>query len=180
MVRGMSENVYLVGMMAAGKSTIGRLVATRLGLAFYDTDKVIEERAGADIAWIFDREGESGFRRREEHVVDELSRAERVLVATGGGAVLASSNRQRMRRRGTVVYLHAAPAVIAERVQGDRHRPLLQVGDVGGRVDALCREREPLYRDAAHIVVDVGRRPARVVAADVIDALKGLTARNRD
>lgn len=178
MVRGMSENVYLVGMMAAGKSTIGRLVATRLGLTFYDTDRVIEERAGADIAWIFDREGEPGFRRREEHVVDELSRAERVLVATGGGAVLAPCNRQRMRGRGTVVYLHTAPEVITERVRGDRHRPLLQVGDVRGRVDALCREREPLYRDAAHIVVDVGRRPARVVAADVIDALKGLTCAN--
>ena len=178
MVRGMSENVYLVGMMAAGKSTIGRLVATRLGLTFHDTDKVIEERAGADIAWIFDREGERGFRRREEHVVDELTRAERVLVATGGGAVLAPCNRRRMRRRGTVVYLHTAPEVIAERVQGDRHRPLLQVGDVRGRVDALCREREPLYRDAAHIVVDVGRRPARVVAADVIDVLKGSGGAN--
>lgn len=169
----MADNVYLVGMMAAGKSTIGQLVATRLALAFYDTDQVIEERAGADISWIFDREGEDGFRDREEHVVDELTSAERVLLATGGGAVLRERNRCRLRARGTVVYLHSSPGVIAERVRGDRRRPLLDVADVRGRIGELCREREPLYREAAHIVVDVGHRSPRLVAADVVDALAG-------
>lgn len=167
----MADNVFLVGMMAAGKSTVGRLVAARLALVFYDTDQVIEERAGADISWIFDREGEAGFRDREEHVVDELTGAEHVLLATGGGAVLRERNRCRLKARGTVVYLHGTPDVIAERVRGDGRRPLLDVDDVRGRIDTLCREREPLYRSAAHIVVDVGHRSPRLVAADVVDAL---------
>ena len=173
----MADNVFLVGMMAAGKSTVGRLVASRLGLDFHDVDKVIEERAGADISWIFDREGEAGFRSREEHVVDELSRVEGVLLATGGGVVLRELNRRRLKRRGSVVYLHSPPEVLAERVQGDRRRPLLQVDDVDVRVETLCREREPLYRETAHFVVDAGQRSARLVAADVLEALVGREAR---
>ena len=173
----MTGNVFLVGMMAVGKSTVGRIAATELHLAFYDTDKVIEERTGADISWIFDREGEDGFRDREEHVVAELARRERVLLATGGGAVLRERNRRRLRAHGTVVYLRSPPDVIAERVRGDRQRPLrqqrplLQVDDVRERIDALCREREPLYCEAAHVVVEAGRRPVRVVAEAVVDAL---------
>ena len=172
----MADSVFLVGMMAAGKSTVGRLVAERLGFAFYDSDKVIEERAGADISWIFDREGEEGFRDREELVLDELSQADDVVLATGGGAVLRKRNRCRMKTRGAVVYLASAPEVIAERVHRDGRRPLLNVDDVESRIDALCEEREPLYRDVAHVVVEIGRRPARVVATDVIDALAATGA----
>lgn len=166
----MAGNIFLVGMMAVGKSTVGRIAAAQLGLAFHDTDKVIEERAGADISWIFDREGEAGFRDREEHIIDELTVRPRVLLATGGGAVLRECNRRRLRTRGTVVYLRSPPEVIAERVRGDRKRPLLQVDDVGARITALCREREPLYNEAAHVVVETGRRPAHVVAEEIVHA----------
>lgn len=165
------DNVYLIGMMATGKSTVGRAVAEELGLKFRDTDDVIEARAGADISWIFDREGEAGFRDREESVLDELTLASGVLLATGGGVVLRPKNRERLRRRGTVVYLHTPPAVIALRVRGDRKRPLLQAPDLAERIEVLCRDRDPLYRETAHFVVNGGQGSPRLVAAAVAQAL---------
>ena len=167
----MAGNVFLVGMMAVGKSTVGRIVAELLNLSFHDTDRVIEDRAGADISWIFDREGEEGFRDREEQVVDELTRMAGVVLATGGGAVLRASNRRHLSERGSVVYLHSVPEIIAARVRTDRHRPLLRVDDVEGRIETLCRTRDPLYRCVAHLVVEVDSRPPQPIATDVVSAL---------
>ena len=161
------HNVFLVGMMASGKTTIGRELATLLHFDFHDTDQLVEGRAGADISWIFDMEGEQGFRDREQAAIDEATALAGVVVATGGGAVLRDVNRQRLRQRGTVVYLSTSPALILERTRRDQRRPLLRVQDVEQRVDALCRQREPLYRATAHIVVATGRQPARSIAATI-------------
>ena len=169
-----AHNVFLVGMMASGKTTIGRELAALLHFDFHDTDQLVEERAGADISWIFDMEGEQGFRDREQAAIDEATALAGVVVATGGGAVLRDVNRRRLRERGAVVYLSASPALILERTrlergrpERDRRRPLLHVQDVEQRVDALCRQREPLYRATAHIVVAAGRQPARRIAAAI-------------
>ena len=166
------RNVFLVGMMASGKTTIGRELAALLHLDFHDTDQLVEERAGADISWIFDMEGEQGFRDREQSAIYEATALAGVVVATGGGAVLRGVNRQRLRERGAVVYLAASPALILERSRLERtrrgqRRPLLRVQDVEQRVDALCRQREPLYRATAHVVVAAGRQPARSIAATI-------------
>ena len=162
-----TRNVFLVGMMASGKTTIGHHLAAMLHLDFCDTDQLVEERAGADISWIFDREGEEGLRDREELAVDEATAMANVVVATGGGAVLRETNRQRLRTRGTVVYLSAPPELILERAGRNRDRPLLQVEDVQQRIATLCRQREPLYRAIADVVVATDRRPARTIAASV-------------
>ncbi len=173
------RNVFLVGMMAVGKTTVGRQAARLLDLDFEDTDHVIEERAGADISWIFDREGEAGFRRREERAIDDCTRRRGIVLATGGGAVLSSLNRQRLRAHGTVVYLHAAVEMIVERASRDRRRPLLQVDkspqreSLRERIETLVREREPLYRETAHVVVVSDGRPAKAVAAEVVEAALG-------
>ena len=174
----MRRNVFLIGMMAVGKSTVGRLVAAQMDLVFHDTDRMIEERAGADISWIFDREGEDGFRDREQQVLDELTGRSAVLVATGGGAIIRKHNRRTLRQRGVVVYLKSAPGVIVERTRDDRHRPLLQTHDLRGRVERLCREREPLYSEIAHIEVAVDHRSPKLVAEDIVGALalRGMPA----
>ena len=168
--RSVDQNIFLVGMMAAGKTTVGRQVARLVELDFEDTDRVIEERAGADISWIFDREGEAGFRRREEQAIDDCTRRHGVVLATGGGAVLSSTNRERLRARGAVVYLQADADRIVERASRDRRRPLLQVENVRERIETLIREREPLYRQAAHVVIVSDGRPAKAVAAEVVEA----------
>ncbi len=167
-------NVFLVGMMGSGKTTIGRQLAALLHFDFHDTDQIVEERAGADIAWIFDREGEDGFRDREQLAIDEVTAMTDVVVATGGGAVLRDLNRQRLRARGTVVYLSAPPALILERTRRDRHRPLLKVEDVEQRIATLSQQRESLYRAAAHVVVATDRRPARAIAASVAQRVAAL------
>ena len=134
---------------------------------FRDTDQLVEERTGANISWIFDKEGEEGFRDREQLAIDEATAMTGVVVATGGGAVLRDINRQRLRERGAVVYLDASPKLIQERVRRGQRRPLLQGEDVAQRIDRLCQQREPLYRAVAHIVVATDRRPARTIAATV-------------
>ena len=171
------RNVFLVGMMASGKTTIGRQLANMLGFDFHDTDRLIEEGAGADISWIFDREGEEGFRDREELAVDEATAMTSVVVATGGGAVLRETNRQRLSTRGTVVYLSATPDLILERAGRNRNRPLLQVDDVRQRIAALCRQREPLYRAIADVVVATESLPVRTVAATVARRIAEYSAR---
>lgn len=176
-VMATTPNVFLVGMMTSGKTTIGRQLAALLHFDFRDTDQLVEERAGADISWIFDREGEQGFREREQLAIDEATAMANVVVATGGGAVLRDVNRQRLRERGTVVFLDAPPALILERAgraHRDRRRPLLQTEDLAQRIVALCRQREPLYRAAAHIVMAADGRPARAIAASVARQVAAL------
>ena len=177
MRRGMKtdeRSIFLVGMMAAGKTTVGRDLAALLGFNFRDADQLVEERAGVDISWIFDQEGESGFRDREQLAIDTATKMPRTVLATGGGAVLRESNRRAMRERGLVVYLKANADLLAERARRDHRRPLLNVGDVGSRVDALLREREPLYAQVAHLTVTTGRRSASSVAANIVERLRRL------
>jgi len=145
--------------MGAGKTTVGRQLAKRLQRRFLDSDHEIEARTGVRIPLIFEIEGEGGFRRRETQVLAELSREHDLVLATGGGAVLAPENRQCLRDSGIVVYLHAPPEVLYERTRHDRNRPLLQVDDPLSRLKLLYDQRDPIYREIAHLVVD-GRNGA--------------------
>lgn len=157
-------NIYLVGMMGAGKTTIGRLLARRLKRGFVDSDQVIEERTGVKIPLIFEIEGEQGFRRRESLVLEELARERQLVVATGGGVVLNADNRACLVRSGWVVYLYVPARILWERTRQDKSRPLLQVADPRARIEALFNERDPLYRSIADIVVEGGRcAPGNVV-----------------
>jgi len=149
-----ASNLFLVGPMGAGKSTIGRRLADHFGLAFVDLDQEIEARTGASVALIFELEGESGFREREGTVLAELAAGEERVVATGGGTVLSEPNRRLLRARGFVVYLRASIAQQLARLARDRKRPLLQGPDKRQRLEALAREREPLYTEVADIEVN--------------------------
>lgn len=149
-------NIFLVGMMGAGKTSVGRVLAKRLNKIFYDSDHVIEERTGVKIPVIFEIEGEPGFRHREAAVLDELTALDEVVLATGGGAVLAQENRDRLRARGTVVYLRASVKDLLNRTRHDKNRPLLQTADPRARLDELYEMRDPLYREVAHITIDTG------------------------
>ena len=150
------ENIYLVGLMGAGKTTVGRQLAKRLGRKFYDSDHEIVERTGVPIPTIFEIEGEDGFRRREIQTIQELTAERGVVVATGGGAVLRQENRQRLHETGWVVYLDVPPLQLYERTKHDRNRPLLQVEDPLARLESLYIQRDPLYRETAHLVVNGG------------------------
>jgi shikimate kinase len=144
--------------MGAGKTTVGRQVARRLGKQFYDTDHEIERRTGVRVALIFEIEGEPGFRARETQVVDALTALDDVVLATGGGAVLDPANRARLRERGFVVYLRAQPRDLHHRTRYDKSRPLLANADPLARLEELHRVRDPLYREVADLVVETGRQ----------------------
>lgn len=149
--------LVLVGLPGSGKSTVGRQLARRLQLAFFDSDRVIEERLGCSIKDFFTREGEEAFRDVEASVIDELSQKSDVVLSTGGGAVLRSANRNHLRSRGHVVYLKSAPEELARRLRNDSNRPLLQVDDPLKRLRDLFAVRDPLYRETAHFVIETGR-----------------------
>lgn len=160
----MPANIILVGPMGAGKSTIGKNLASRLHYRFCDTDSVIEERTGADIPWIFDVEGEEGFRTRETIALQDVLRDQNQVIATGGGIVLRSENRDCLTKGGTVVYLTASLDQLVQRTSKDRKRPLLQVSNPRERLQQIVAERDPLYRAVAdYIVVTDGRGPRNVV-----------------
>lgn len=150
------ENVFLVGLMGAGKTSVGKMLAKRLGKTFYDSDHVIESRTGVKIPVIFEIEGEAGFRAREAAVIDELTALDNIVLATGGGAVLSSDNRRVLHDRGTVVYLRASVDELWNRTRHDRNRPLLQTADPRARLAQLHEQRDPLYREVAHLVLDTG------------------------
>jgi shikimate kinase len=167
-----SDNIFLVGLMGAGKSTIGRKLAERLGKTFLDADSEIERHTGASIELIFDIEGEEGFRKREAAMLDELTARRGVVVATGGGAVLRQENRDRLAERGTVVYLNAPPEVLVQRTESDKTRPLLKTGDRLQRLLELLREREPFYKDIADVIIDTDDLPLRKVVDSICRSLK--------
>jgi shikimate kinase len=147
----------LVGLPGSGKSTVGRQLARRLDLSFTDSDPVIEQRLGCSIREFFEREGEAAFRDVEEAVLEQLAHGESGVLATGGGAVLRPANRQRLRDAGTVIYLRSTPEEVFRRVRHDAKRPLLQVDDPLQRLRDLYAERDPLYRETAHFVIETGR-----------------------
>lgn len=160
----MSTNIYLVGMMGAGKTTVGRQLARRLGWRFFDVDHEVEARAGVPIPTIFELEGEAGFRKRESAVIEDLAREQGLVIATGGGAVMNADNRATLAKSGFVAYLNVPVQVLFERTRRDRNRPLLQVDDPRARIASLHTLRDPLYREIADIVIDSGRgSPAAVV-----------------
>ncbi len=163
-----SVNLFLIGPMGAGKSTIGKQLAKELKLEFYDADQEIEARTGADIAWIFDVEGEEGFRKREAAVIDELSQLQGIVLATGGGAILTADNRNRLAARGTVVYLHTTVEQQVRRTARDKRRPLLQNDIPDETLKELMLSRDPLYREIADVVVATDGRTVRSVSTEVI------------
>ena len=159
-----SANLFLVGMMGAGKTTVGRLVARRLRRPFFDSDHEIERRCGVGVPVIFDIEGEPGFRAREAHATAEIAALEGIVLATGGGVVLDAENRRRLTARGTVVYLHARPADLYERVRHDKNRPLLATPDPLEKLEELYARRDPLYREVADFVIDTGKQSVQALA----------------
>ena len=170
----MPANVFLIGPMGAGKTTVGRHLATLLHKRFVDADHVIEKRTGVAIPVIFEIEGEAGFRRRESSVIGVLTQERDIVLATGGGVVLLEENRQAHRQHGTVVYLQADIETLVARTRRDRSQPLLQTGDPRAKIEELLREREPIYRQVAHVVVDTGQRAPSSVANDIAARLKDL------
>ncbi len=162
-----SSNIFLVGPMGSGKSTIGRQLAHTLSREFHDSDKEIEERTGASISLIFEIEGEAGFRKREQAVIDELSQLENIVLATGGGAVTMESNRAYLKERGFVVYLRAPLERLFARTHRDRNRPLLQTSQPRRKFETMLKQREPLYREVADLVIDTEGRSVRQVIEEI-------------
>lgn len=171
-------NLFLVGPMGSGKTAVGRALARLRRQRFIDADAEIERRTGVDIPFIFEREGEIGFREREEAVVDDLTQWSGIVLATGGGAVTRPVNCERLRQRGIVIYLQASVAQQVERTQHSRNRPLLQNTDPAVRLAELMAEREPLYHAIAHLVVSTDRRKVATVAEAIMDGLAGLQTVN--
>ncbi len=170
------QNVFLIGPMGVGKSTIGRLLALQLGKPFFDSDREIEKVTGADIPWIFDVEGEQGFRIREARMIDTLTQRQNIVMATGGGAILSAESRKFLHERGTVVYLRASVAQQMERTGKDKNRPLLQTEDPLAKIKELISVREPLYQETAHLTIDTSRRSPRFVVSEIMNLLQ---AQNR-
>jgi shikimate kinase len=166
------RNIFLIGPMGAGKSTIGRELADRLHLEFFDSDQEIERRTGADIAWVFDLEGEEGFRRREVGVIEDLSEKQGIVLATGGGSVISDQVRNRLSARGIVVYLETTIDKQVARTQRDRRRPLLQTSEKPRTVlEKLAVERNPLYEEIADVIIKTDDQSAKVVAHKIIERL---------
>jgi len=168
-------NVFLIGPMGAGKTTIGRHLATLLHKRFVDVDHEIEKRTGVTIPVIFEIEGEAGFRRRESAVIEELTRDTSIVLATGGGAVLLEENRKVLKDRGTVAYLQADIDTLVERTRRDRNRPLLQTENPRAKIEELLQQREPIYREVADIIINTGQRAPSSVAREVVVRLKALS-----
>jgi shikimate kinase len=164
-------SLFLTGPMGAGKSTIGRQLAKQLGMPFYDSDHEIEERTGVDIPLIFELEGEAGFRKREAAVIDELTKLPDIVLATGGGAILDPENREHLKSRGRVIYLHATINQQLRRTRKDRNRPLLQTENPRAKLEELLEIRDPLYRETAGLIVETDGMRVRDVVQKIMQRL---------
>ena len=174
------NNIILIGPMGAGKTTIGRQLARELKMPFFDSDRVIEERTGANIPLIFDLEGEQGFRKREQAIVDELTAMDNIVLATGGGAVLHEENRSHLSERGMVFYLYTDLDALLKRTRKDKNRPLLH-GEESPEIvlKRLMEERDPLYRQTAEHVIDTGSSSIRGVIKAIIGCLETNSSKSR-
>lgn len=175
-MEGMSKtsNVFLIGLMGAGKTTVGRLLARELCYDFRDSDHEVVQRTGASIPTIFELEGEAGFREREAAAIEELTQLDHLVLATGGGAVLRPENRAHLKSRGIVVYLKASPEELWLRTRRDKNRPLLQTEDPKGRLEQLFAQRDPLYREIADLVVETGKPNVSRLVATLLQQIKGI------
>lgn len=169
-------SIFLVGLMGAGKTSVGKALARVLGKTFLDSDQEIERVTGVRIPVIFEIEGEAGFRLRESKMLAELVRRNNIVLATGGGAVLSRENRDLLAANGTVIYLRAPVRSLIKRTRRDRNRPLLQVPDPAVRLTALFEQRDPLYREVAHLVVDTGDQSVRALVGQLDDKLRALAS----
>lgn len=174
-----SQNIFLIGPMGAGKTTMGRQIAKRLNMQFVDSDHEIEAHTGVDIPLIFEKEGEAGFRKRETSVIDELTQHQRLVLATGGGAVLAEENRQFLKNRGMVIYLHSDVKNLLARVGHDKNRPLLQTDNPAQTLRDIMIIREPLYRQTADIIINTGQQSIRSVVNMMLDKIKAYNRTSR-
>ncbi|OOR97107.1 shikimate kinase I [Canicola haemoglobinophilus] len=171
------RNIFLVGPMGAGKSTIGRQLAQMLGMEFIDTDAEIEQRAGADISWIFDVEGEDGFRKREERIINELTQKQGIVLSTGGGAIVSKDSRNYLSARGIVIYLETTVEKQYQRTQRDKKRPLLQnVEDPRQVLEDLAKVRNPLYEEVADIILPTDDQSAKVMVSQIVDLIDNLNS----
>lgn len=167
------RNIILIGPMGAGKSTIGRQLAQQLNMEFFDSDQEIERRTGADVSWVFDVEGEEGFREREEKVINELTKQQGIVLATGGGSVKSHKTRNRLAARGVVIYLETTITKQLARTQRDKKRPLLQVAAPPSKIlETLARERNPLYEEIADMTICTDEHGAKIIANKIIHFLE--------
>jgi shikimate kinase len=162
-----SGNIFLIGMMGAGKTTVGRVLAQQTGRLFIDSDEEIQRRCGVTIPHIFDVEGEAGFRQRESAVIGDLALRDNIVLATGGGAVLAEWNREVLRANGVVVYLKGSVHDLWMRTRHDRNRPLLQTADPRARLRSLLEQRDPLYMKTADLVMLTGKQNVQSLVAEL-------------
>lgn len=167
------RNIFLIGPMGAGKSTIGRQLAQQLNMDFFDSDQEIEKRTGADISWVFDVEGEIGFRAREEKIINELTAKQGIVLATGGGSIKSRETRNRLSARGTVIYLETTIEKQLSRTQRDRNRPLLKQQNIPVRqiLENLEQERSDLYKEIADIIIRTGDQSIKLVANQIVNTL---------
>ena len=168
------KNIVLVGPMGTGKTTIGKILSKELGFSFVDSDRVIEERCGADIPWIFDVEGEPGFRDREKSVIKDLTGEPDIVLATGGGAVVDTDNQSEMQKNGFIVFLFTTIEQQYERTHKDRKRPLLQSEDPLAVLRRLMSVREPIYRSIADCIVETDSKKPRVVVKEILKAIESF------
>ncbi len=167
-----TQNIFLVGLMGAGKTSVGRLLSRRMGKVFYDSDHVIEDRTGVKIMVIFDIEGETGFRSRERDVIKELVGKKGIVLATGGGSILDSENRQHLKNNGIVIYLHASVGELVRRTNNDSKRPLLRTKNVKAKLEGLYIERDPLYRSIADLIFETKNQSVAELVQRVTFSIK--------
>ena len=169
-----SENIYLIGLMGAGKTTIGRQLAKALKVPFYDSDKAIEESTGVDIPTIFEFEGEEGFRDREQKMIQQLTEMDGIVLATGGGAILREQNRKALKEHGFIVYLQCSVDRILERTRRDTQRPLLQTENPRERLESLFKQREPLYLACADYKIDTGSMQSKAAVNRILEQYRSV------
>ena len=165
-------NIFIVGPMGSGKSTVGKIISSELFLTFLDTDEEIETRTGASIDWIFDLEGEEGFRKRESKILDEMVKKNSIVLSTGGGIILSEHNRELLSSRGSVFYLETPIEIQLERTSKDKDRPLLKEGDPGKILKTLHQERQALYENVADHIVKTENKSSQEVASEIIKLIK--------